>query len=136
MGLDQYLERSYYIGARYYPDNIKCSIHIERDGITIFSDSDVNEIEYIISHVYTWRKMYGIDNFLNNTGGTVYAEDLQYLLDTVINCIEGRDTSLYNDNTPDKYFFEEMRDTKEMLEKELNNFKDNPNVSWRYTASW
>lgn len=54
MGLDMYLQRKYYIGGCYEPNDVKGSLDISKRGKKI--NIDLNKVSYVITRAAYWRK--------------------------------------------------------------------------------
>jgi hypothetical protein len=112
-----------------------------------------NHGSYVSFNIAYWRKAYAIHEWFtqnmsgrleNGQGGYLSREDLVELLNTVTKVLKGNlstaqkllpDTSL--SSSYDKYYYEDLRHTKEMLTDVLKVIPENDmDYDFHYNGSW
>ena len=155
MGLDMYLKRKKYVGAKYTKPQGEINIQINGKKLPI----DFNKVSYIIEDAGYWRKANAIhkwfvdkvqDGIDDCKEYDVSIEQLEELLDL---CKEVDDNpELANELLPtvdgfffgsteyDEYYFEDIKRTIDMLEEILNEEKDYNELDFysefTYQSSW
>ena len=157
MGLDMYLTRKKYIGAKYAHNNVTGTIDIKSNGISI--PIDFSKVRYIDEEVGYWRKANAIHNwFVENVQDgeddcREYYVEADKLLELLNICKAVKeDHSLAEELLPtvsgfffgsteyDEYYFQDIQDTIDMLtqilaeEEEYN--KNKFYSDFTYQSSW
>jgi len=153
MGLDMYLNKSFYIGANYEHRKITGDIRLRKNGVKI--KININSVSEIILRVGYWRKAnqihsWFVENVQNGVDdcGTYYVsrENLRELLKVVNEVIE--DNVLANMLLPtkrgcffggtdyNKFYFDDLNYTKKMLTEILAEKDEHHLFSFTYYASW
>jgi hypothetical protein len=149
MGLDMYLIKKIYVGAVYDFRNITGSIEIFEDGKKL--DINFNKVTYIEERVGYWRKANAIhqwfveehvqDGVDDCKSYYVSEENLQLLLNLVNSVLGDKEMArvllptqsgfFFGNTEYDERYFEDMENTKEILENALKE-----NGDFYYEASW
>ncbi len=151
MGLDMYLTKKIYVGAKYEHRNVTGKIEVFVDGNLL--NVDFSKVSYIEEEAGYWRKANQIHKwFVENVQsgkddcGDYYAdqEKLQNLLSLVNQVLE--DNSLaetllprqegffFGSNSYDDWYFEQLQETKSILEECL--VVENELSDFYYHSSW
>jgi len=151
MGLDMYLTAERYMSDVLYPAD-KPLI----EAVTaVFPELDGQKVKTVTTEVGYWRKANAIHKwFVDNVQGGVdecqkaYVETdhMQSLLDAVNEVLADNskaDTLLppeagffFGSTDIDEWYLEDLKSTKEILEKILNNEGFNKNYDFYYQSSW
>lgn len=158
MGLDMYLEKHIFIGGS-YDDDISGTCVIKH-GPTFEKgrelDIDVKDISSIDLRIGYWRKANAIhfwivENCYNGNYEDYHGNDLYFseakmeiLLDTINDVLADhkkaehllpvKDGFFFGSQEYDKWYFEDLEYTKEVLEKCIND--PDPYKTFYYSASW
>lgn len=149
MGLDMYLSRRIFIGAQYEHNEVAGTIDLSITGkkFTIH----LNKVSEIIEHVHSWRKANAIhkwfvDNVQNGEDDcreyAVGRKQLQELL-TILKIVDEDNTKaeellptasgfFFGSTDIDGYYFLMIKETIEMLERELADDRG----EFYYQSSW
>lgn len=136
MGLDMYLINKKYIGANYEHNKITGKIELFQDGKLI--NINLDRVTYIEEEIGSWRKSNAIHNwFVDNVQDGednceyhyVSDEKLEELLNIVNQILNDHDLAevllptqngfFFGSTDYDDWYFEDLKDTKEILEKAL-----------------
>ena len=136
MGLDVYLINKKYIGANYEHNKITGKIELFQDGKLI--NINLDRVIYIEEEIGSWRKANAIHNwFVDNVQDGkdnceyhyVSDEKLEELLNIVNQILNDHDLAeellptqngfFFGSTDYDEWYFEDLKDTKEILEKAL-----------------
>lgn len=145
MGLDMYLTKEHFIGAKYERRNVKGECKISVEGKPL--DINFNQISVIKEEVAYWRKANQIHKWFvdNIQDGEDNCEEslasygkLMELVDLCKKVIETKDPSLlppeegffFGGTEIDDYYYENLKYTIEMLEN------IDPKGDYSYRASW
>lgn len=157
MGLDMYLIRKKYVGAKYKHNNVTGVIDIRTNGKTI--PIDLKKVSYIEEEVGYWRKANAIHNWFveNIQDGEddcreywVSVEQLQELLDICKKVLENHNLAedllpskpgfFFGSTEYDEYYFQDIQDTIDILTKVIEEEKEyNKNDFYSdlmYNSSW
>lgn len=157
MGLDMYLTRKKYIGAKYEHNHVIGNVDIKIGEYSV--PIDFNKITYIDEGVAYWRKANAIHNwFVNNVQEgeddckeySVSADQLEELLDICKQVKENHDLAeellptiegfFFGDTEYDEYYFNDIQytiDTLTQILKEEDEYNKNHFYSdFTYTSSW
>ena len=153
MGLDQYLSKKIYVGAKWEHRNVKAEVKIEADG----EEMKVNpkRITYIIEEVGYWRKANQIHKWCveNVQGGKddcgeyyVSVEQLKALLNDcklVINVnglgelvLPTQEGFFFGSTEYDEYYKQDIEDTIEIIEGILKEEEEGARGDYYYSSSW
>lgn len=153
MGLDQYLSKKIYVGAKWEHRNVKAEVKIEADG----EEMKVNpkRITYIIEEVGYWRKANQIHKwFVENVQGGkddcgeyyVSVEQLKALLNDcklVINVnglgelvLPTQEGFFFGSTEYDEYYKQDIEDTIEIIEGILKEEEEGARGDYYYSSSW
>jgi hypothetical protein len=151
MGLDMFLSKKIYIGAKYEHRNVKLNVDLSIKDKKLNIDTD--KVSYIIEEVAYWRKADQIHNwFVDNVQNgeddcneyDVSIEQLRNLLEvckevkqdnklaeTLLPTTEG---FFFGGTSYGEYYFEDIEYTIEILEKAIEGY--NPEDEFCYRSSW
>lgn len=148
MGLDMFLRRKIYVGANYESNNVSGNISLKKDGKDL--DIPLNKVIDITLDCAYWRKANQIHNwFVNNVQDGVdncadyyvSSDELKELINLCKKVLE--DNSLAEELLPsssgflfgntgyDEYYFNNLKETIEMIEPYLESEND-----FYYSSSW
>ena len=155
MGLDMYLTRKVYVGARYTHRNVSTSVNICVDGVPLNIHAD--KITYVDEEIGYWRKANAIhgwfvDNVQNEfddcSSHHVSQENLAALKTLCLMILNEEskekqkelaqellppsDGFFFGNYEIDEYYLENLRDTVEIIQ-ECEKY---PNDEFEYRASW
>lgn len=150
MGLDMYLEADYFLSSFNPKQNLMRQALSE-----VFGNKNF-EIETLTGEVAYWRKCNQIHNwFVTNVQdgvdecqrSWVSCEQLEVLRDTCLTVLEDHDKAeellppqggffFGNTDLDDYYYFGDLKNTVEQLNKILDNKKDWEGFDFYYRASW
>ena len=149
MGLDMYLSKKIYIGANYQHRNVKLNIKCSIKNKPIKINTD--KVSYIIEEVGYWRKANHIHNWFIELNNGVddcnpISVDREDLIKLMAVCKEVKETKnvdllptisgcFFGSTEYDEYYYSDIDETIEILEKVLNDNNDN-NIEFEYRASW
>lgn len=151
MGLDMYLDKYVYVGAEFKHRHVTGIIDIQVEGKNV--PINFNKVSYVIERAGYWRKANAIHQwFVDNVQGGedncgtyfVTKEAMQELLDDVNSVLKKHklassvlpitDGFFFGSTDYDKYYFEDLRDTKAILEEALK--PENQGSDYYYHSSW
>lgn len=153
MGLDMYLsKRTYVKNWEHTPIEERHNIVVTKNG-QIRTDINPRRITYIEEEVAYWRKFNALHGWIveNHANGVdecqnihLYRSDLENLLGILREIISGGSLTalelmpptegfFFGSNEIDEYYFQDVRETIDVLEKELAISGDDEYV---YRASW
>jgi hypothetical protein len=153
MGLDQYLSKKIYVGAKWEHRNVKAEVKIEADG----KEMKVNpkRITYIIEEVGYWRKANQIHKwFVENVQGGkddceeyyVGIEGLKELLEACRQVKDNWETGkellptqegfFFGSTEYDEYYKQDIEDTIEIIEGILKEEEEGARGDYYYSSSW
>jgi hypothetical protein len=149
MGLDMYLTKKNYIGAKFEHNHITGKIELFQDGKPI--NINLNRVTYIIEEIGYWCKANAIHGWFvenvqdgNNDCNEYYVSDeqIQELLNIVNKILENNSLAeellstqtgfFFGETDYDEYYFEELENTRKILE---NALKEEDGEIY-YQASW
>lgn len=152
MGLDMYLTKKTYVGAK-YKDMTGSNLNLVVDGKPV--NIDVNKVSYISEEVGYWRKFNALHGFIINkyAGGVdecqeIYLnlEQLQEILNACKTVLEDNLMAKYLMPTTegfffgaydyDEFYFEDVERTVELLEEVLKQDDGKNTADYFYRASW
>lgn len=166
MGLDMYLYREVYVGANHEHRNVQGIIKLKytfNSEIDETKDIEVNfnKVVSITELVKYWRKANAIHGwFVNNIQGgndnchehwvrRSDLEELYQVCNEIMNIPEGVEREalamkllppvggfFFGSTIIDEWYWKDLKETLEMLESELDNIKDNYEISYKYQSSW
>ena len=145
MGLDMYLSKRVYVGAKFKHNKVKGVIKLESNGKPI--KVDLKRVSEIIEEVGYWRKANQIHNwFVKNVQDgkdkcqESYVEHSQLLKlrEACSKVLKTKDTSalasvsgfFFGSTAIDEYYFKDLQDTIDII----NNL--DPGCDYYYHASW
>jgi hypothetical protein len=151
MGLDMYLTKRTYVGAKYDHRNVEGNINITIDGKPV--DIDFKKISTISEEIGYWRKANQIHNwFVNNVQGGVddcgeYYVQLEKLEELLETCKKVKEISelaeellpttlrfFFGDTSYGEYYMEDIDYTIEILTDVLKGNNDTCDIY--YGSSW
>lgn len=152
MGLDMYLSRSTYIGGYFEHREVSGTVKIKiKDKILKFNPKSISEITEQIMY---WRKANQIHAwFVKNVQdgrdecqrSYVRIEKLKELYDVVSKALDTKDASIlppqsgffFGSTDVDDYYWQDLEDTKQILEKIIKEDSETPEgYSYYYQSSW
>jgi hypothetical protein len=152
MGLDMYLSRSTYIGGYFEHREVSGKVEVKiKDKILKFNPKSISEI---IEQVMYWRKAnqihaWFVKNVQNGVDecqrSYVSFEKLKELYDVVCKALDTKDASIlppqsgffFGSTDVDDYYWQDLEDTKQILEKIIKEDSETPEgYSYYYQSSW
>lgn len=148
-----------YLTKRHYVKNWDYQKPEEKHYVTVKKNNKIrkdinrNKISYVIEEVMYWRKANAIHRWFvdniqegdDNCQESYFEKDqLKILLETINKVLENNKLAeellpvqegfFFGDTEYNEYYFQDLKDTKEMIEKELSI--QNSNAEYYYRASW
>ena len=153
MGLDMYLTKKIYVGANYEHREVKGTIYLTTHGKEI--PIDFNKVSYIEEECMYWRKANAIHKwFVDNVQGGedncgsyyVSKAQLKELLSTCKKVLRNKKLApellptqsgfFFGGTDYDEYYFEDLKNTVDVLSKEDLSYEDGYDIEYRYSSSW
>jgi hypothetical protein len=151
MGLDMYLTKHIYIGAKFEHNKIEGRIEIKRDGKPI--KINMSKVDYVIEGVGYWRKANQIHNwFVENVQSGVDEcvehdvdfKQLQELKKLCKKALRNKDCSLlppqsgffFGSTDIDEYYWKDLKYTIEIIDALEDPKTDSFNFYYKYRSSW
>lgn len=153
MGLDMYLKANRYISA-YFLEEQKYD-KLTKEIAEIFPESGEFPVSNVQISVAYWRKANAIHKwFVDNVQDgvddcgnyPVYREQLEQLYASVCEVLEDNSKApellptqggfFFGDTSYDEWYFSDLKETKTILSKILNNPELNKNWDFEYHSSW
>lgn len=151
MGLDQYLLKKHYV-KNWDHNPEKYNVEVTKDGKPV-ETIDTSKVCRIEEDVAYWRKFNALHNWFvekcqdgEDDCGTYYVGRSQLLElldllkavkdtpDKAAELLPSRSGFFFGGTDYDEYYFQEVKETIELLEKELA--KNDKDASYYYTSSW